>query len=53
MRCMRQQWATFNVARWTRTIKDVAVRCYSLRQDSFIASQISVEVFDELNALPE
>ena len=53
MRSVRRHWATSNVAQWTRTIKDVAVRGYCLRQDSFIASQISVEVFYELKALPE
>ena len=35
------------------TIKDVAVRRYCLRQDSFIASQISIEASNELKTLPE
>ena len=50
---MRRQWASFNVSPGTRTIKDVAVRSDCLRQDSFIASQICIEVFNELETLSE
>ena len=43
----------FSVMDEGQTIKDVAVQGYSLRQDSFIASQICIEVSDELKTLPE
>lgn len=36
-----------------RTIKDVAVRSYCLRQDSFIALQICIEASNEVKTLPE